>query len=57
MWGHSCLPLVMEIVDWPLVLSGSDSESVLLDEEHGLCSELCVELLVVGEEGSVGVGL
>ena len=47
----------MDIVDWSLVLSGSDSESVLLDEEHELCSEFHVELLVVGDEGSEGVGL
>ena len=44
----------MDIVDWSSVLSSSDSEFVLLDKEHGLCS---VELLVVGDEGSGGIGL
>ena len=57
MWGHSCLSLAMEIVDWPLVLSGSDSESALFDEEQGHCGEVGVELLVVGDEGSEGMGL
>ena len=47
--GHSCLSPVVEIVEWSLVLSSS--ESVLLGcdgEEHGLS----VDILIVGDEGS-----
>ena len=43
-------------MDLSLELSESESESVLLGEECGLCSELCSELLVVGVEGSEVVG-
>ena len=46
-----------DTVDLSLVLSESESESVLLGEEHGLCSELCSEVLVVDVEGSEGVGV
>ena len=46
----------METVDWPLVVSGSDLESVLL-EEHGFFDECGVEPLVVGDEGFEGMGL
>ena len=42
----------MEIIDWPLVLSGSDLESALL-EEHGLHGEPGVELLIVGHESAI----
>ena len=47
--GHSCLLLVVEIMEWSLVLF-SDSEYVLLvcdGEEHGLS----VDMLIVGDEG------
>ena len=60
--GCSCQLLAVDTVDLSdtvnlsLVLSESESESVLLGEEHGLCSELCGEVVVVGVEGSEGVG-
>ena len=54
--GHSCLSLVVETVDWLLVLS--ESESGLVDgQEHGLSYELCDEILVVGDEGSKDVSV
>ena len=54
MWGHSCLSLAIDIVDWSLVLSASDLESKVLGEEE---LGFCVKLIVVGEEGSNGVVL
>ena len=57
MQGHSCLSIAVEIVDCPLVFSGFDSESVLLEEEQGLCGELNVEMLIVSDEGSEGMML
>ena len=54
MWGCSCLSLTVDSVNCLFVLSASDSESeVLGEEEHGLC----VEMVVVGKEGSNGVVL
>ena len=55
MWGYNCLLPAVETVDWPLALSGSDSETVLLGE-YGLCGELDVEPLVVSDEGSESMG-
>ena len=46
-----------DTVDLFLDLSESESEAVLLGEEHGLWSELCSEVLVMGVEGSEGVGV
>ena len=61
MWGHSCLLLAEETVDWPLVLSGSESEIVPEEGEVSVeplvVGDKGVELVVVGDEGSEGRGL
>ena len=49
-WGHSCLLLAVEIVDWSLVIS-SETDTVLLvcdGKEH----RLSVDILFVVDEGS-----
>ena len=51
-WGHSCLLLVVEIVEWSLVLSSSESVLFVCDgREHGLSDDA----LVVSDDSSEGV--
>ena len=50
-WGCSSLSLAVEIVEWLLVLSSSESVMFVCDgEEHGLSENV----LVMGDEGSRG---
>ena len=48
-WGHISLSLAVEIAEWSLLLSSSESVLLVCDgEEHGLP----VDMIIVGGEGS-----